>query len=464
MSSSNTKIVFTGNCEYINLPYQKETDLYCMATLQAPEFEADERKERKGIDLICVVDKSGSMAGSKIEMVKSTLAFMFDQLKPTDRIALVEFDSNISTSLQFTNMNESGRSKAKQVVSNIRAGSCTNLSGALFEGLRLIGQRTNANEVTSLLLFTDGLANEGITNTNEIVKKMTTMIHEEIRTNLTVFTFGFGTDTDANMLTSISQAGNGLYYFLQTTDDIPKAFGNVIGGLISVVGQNIKVKIEPNANVKLKKVFTTYRKEDLPNGLGCEVNVGDIYSEEKKDVVFVLSVPALNGPLLDQELAKVSLFYFNIVDTENEAVGFEIIIHRNTTVEPNKKDANYQLDVQRNRVESGEALEQAKNLADQNKLEQARNLLTQAIEKVKASVSANDEFCLGLIKDLNDCNNNMVDRTVYSNVGSKMMNNYWSANMQQRSSAAESSSTQQTYHNKKKVAMVNAFSEGLKKK
>ncbi|EFC47613.1 predicted protein [Naegleria gruberi] len=253
MSSSNTKIVFTGNCEYINLPYQKETDLYCMATLQAPEFEADERKERKGIDLICVVDKSGSMAGSKIEMVKSTLAFMFDQLKPTDRIALVEFDSNISTSLQFTNMNESGRSKAKQVVSNIRAGSCTNLSGALFEGLRLIGQRTNANEVTSLLLFTDGLANEGITNTNEIVKKMTTMIHEEIRTNLTVFTFGFGTDTDANMLTSISQAGNGLYYFLQTTDDIPKAFGNVIGGLISVVGQNIKVKIEPNANVKLKK-------------------------------------------------------------------------------------------------------------------------------------------------------------------------------------------------------------------
>src|SRR3989338_6547486 len=177
MSSSNTKIALSGACEHLNLPYQKETDLYCVATLQAPEYDADERKERKGIDLVCVVDKSGSMSGSKIEMVKATLAFMVDQLKPSDRIALVEFDSNVTTRLHFTNMNEDGRSKAKQVVSNIRAGSCTNLSGALFEGLRIIGQRTQPNEVTSLLLFTDGLANEGITNTNEIVKKVTTMIH-----------------------------------------------------------------------------------------------------------------------------------------------------------------------------------------------------------------------------------------------------------------------------------------------
>ncbi|KAG2385519.1 hypothetical protein C9374_003334 [Naegleria lovaniensis] len=460
----STQLTFTGCCEYPGLAYPKETDLYCVASIQAPEYEADERKERAGIDLVCVIDKSGSMSGSKIELVKSTLAFMFDQLKPTDRVALVEFDSSVITTLAFTNMNEDGKQKAKQVANNIHAGTCTNLSGGLFEGLRLIKQRTACNEVTSILLFTDGLANEGITNTTEIVSKMNTTIHEEIRKQITCFTFGFGSDTDANMLTSIAQAGNGLYYFLNNVDDIPKAFGNVIGGLVSVVAQNIKVKIMPNSNVKLKKVFTTFRKTDLTGGTGCEIAVGDIYSEEKKDLVFVLTVPALNGPVAMQELAKLQLQYFNVINTDNEGFEFEIIVNRQSSQDPDKKTANYQLDIQRNRVESGEAMEQAKTLSDQGKLEEGRKLLTEAIAKIEESVSGKDEFCVGLVKDLTDCKNNMVDRTTYSNVGSKMLNNYWSAQMCQRATSCESSNTQAVYMNKKKAAMTSAFSSALKKK
>jgi len=440
------------------LPYQKETDLYCMASMQAPEYETEERTERAGIDLVCVIDKSGSMSGSKIELVKSTLAFMFEQLKDTDRVALVEFDSSVATSMNFTKMNDEGRNYAKKVAGNIRAGTCTNLSGGLFQGLNLIKNRTEANEITSVLLFTDGLANEGVTVTSEIVSRMNTIIHEEIRKNISVFSFGFGNDTDANMLTNISQAGNGLYYFLQTVDDIPKAFGNVIGGLVSVVGQNIKVKIEPKSNIRLKKVFTTYRKQDLPGGTGCEVNIGDIYAEEKKDIVFVLTLPALMTPITQQHLAQVTLSYMNVIETEAEAVTFDVFVNRDITTDPDRKSANYALDIQRNRVESSEALEKGRSLADSNNLTEARKVVNDAIKKIQESVSANDEFCQGLIKDLNDCLKNMENQHTYTNIGSKMMANQWMANMQQRSTnACESSSVQSAYHSKKKSAMVSKF-------
>ena len=36
----------------------------------------------------------------------------------------------------------------------------------------------------------------------------------------TVYTFGFGQDHDANMLKEISDAGNGMYYFIETEDKV----------------------------------------------------------------------------------------------------------------------------------------------------------------------------------------------------------------------------------------------------
>ncbi|KAL9647647.1 hypothetical protein ABK040_015137 [Willaertia magna] len=460
-SQQSTKIFFSGAIEYTQAPYDKETDIYCMASLQAPEYETEERQARSGLDLICVIDKSGSMAGSKIDLVRKTLSFMVEQLKDNDRIALVEFDSNVSTSLQLVNMNEQGKKQAKKSIEAIRAGSCTNLSGGLFAGLDIIANRQKPNEITSVLLFTDGLANEGITTTTEIVQKMEKYIHSEIKQNLSVFCFGFGNDVDANMLTSIAQAGSGLYYFVRSVDEIPKSFGDVLGGLVSVIGQTIKVKLEPNQNVKLKKVFTTFRKQDLEGGVGSEIQIGDIYSEEKKDIVFVLTLPALSSPIEQQQLCKVSLNYFNVIETELQSASFDVVVDRSTNVVPSKQCANVKLDVQRNRVEAGEALEQGRKLADENKLVEGRKVITDAITKIEQSVSANDEFCQGLILDLKQCLDNMVDHTSYLNVGSKMMNNYWQANMQQRSTHSESSVSQKLMRNKKKVSMANKFSENM---
>ena len=60
---------------------------------------------------------------------------------------------------------------------------------------------------------------------------------QQIGRNVCVFTFGFGTDHDADMLRSIADAGNGLYYFLDDVDSIPESFCDCLGGLLSVAAQ-----------------------------------------------------------------------------------------------------------------------------------------------------------------------------------------------------------------------------------
>lgn len=64
-----------------------------MIKLKADEFEF---KNRQGIDLIVVIDVSGSMRGTKIELVKDTLYFLIKQLKDYDRLSFITFNDDVN--------------------------------------------------------------------------------------------------------------------------------------------------------------------------------------------------------------------------------------------------------------------------------------------------------------------------------------------------------------------------------
>ena len=57
---------------------------------------------RPSVDLICVIDKSGSMSGEKINLVRETLDYLLTLLNENDRISLVEFASGASRMIPLT--------------------------------------------------------------------------------------------------------------------------------------------------------------------------------------------------------------------------------------------------------------------------------------------------------------------------------------------------------------------------
>ena len=70
------KIALSGQAEQEAYPYDQEAACWSMVSLQAPAFEPT---ERASIDIVTVVDKSGSMSGEKISLVRETLHFVVDQ-------------------------------------------------------------------------------------------------------------------------------------------------------------------------------------------------------------------------------------------------------------------------------------------------------------------------------------------------------------------------------------------------
>ena len=63
-----------------------------------------------GVDLICVIDRSGSMTDkNKIETAKTTLIYLINQLNNLDKLAIIEFNNLPNTIFQLTQMDEIGK-------------------------------------------------------------------------------------------------------------------------------------------------------------------------------------------------------------------------------------------------------------------------------------------------------------------------------------------------------------------
>lgn len=97
--------------EYGAQKSSEESNIYGLVTLQAPPSVVPSDGElvtssHIPIDLVCVVDQSGSMSGEKMHLLKQTLVYITEQMNDLDRLAIVSFDTrayNRSNGLKRTN-------------------------------------------------------------------------------------------------------------------------------------------------------------------------------------------------------------------------------------------------------------------------------------------------------------------------------------------------------------------------
>ena len=77
MATPAQEITLKASTQYATYDHAKETsDCTAMATVKAPLYEP---QSRSAVDIVAVIDRSGSMAGVKLNLVKKTLLFVIDQ-------------------------------------------------------------------------------------------------------------------------------------------------------------------------------------------------------------------------------------------------------------------------------------------------------------------------------------------------------------------------------------------------
>merc|ERR550514_1662032 len=110
------------------------------------------------------------------------------------------------------------------------------------------------------MLFTDGLANEGIRDTQQLVSAVNgalTAASAKLGGPISLFSFGFGSDHNEDCLRSLATGSGaaGLYYYVAKSEDIPNAFADCLGGLTSVVAQNASLSLEGVGGATVARVL-----------------------------------------------------------------------------------------------------------------------------------------------------------------------------------------------------------------
>jgi hypothetical protein len=172
--------------------------------------------------------------------------------------------------------------------------------------------------VRSVFLFTDGQANEGITDETKLVSMVRKMADQKHRVRL--YTFGFGADHSEELLSKLAEAGSGSYYFIEKEDNIATAFADALGGLLSVVAQNVKLTFVPAPGVVVDEVHTSFGTSEEGGGRRS-VRIGDLLSEESKDTLLDVRLPALADvaecQTVDFKIGHVDLSYLDVETATN---------------------------------------------------------------------------------------------------------------------------------------------------
>lgn len=259
---------------------------------------------RKPLNIALVIDRSGSMSGTKMEYALKAAKILVQNLYIGDHFALVDYDDVIATPVYSTTIGENRSSIIKEIEKLTARGS-TNLCGGMLEGFNQAKTHFNKDHINRVILFSDGLANTGISS-NEAIQKIAKNKLDE--TGISLSTFGIGADYNEQLMTHLAEYGNGNYYFIGNADEIPNKLSTELQGLMNTVAQNIQIKIPlPELFLDVEKVYGASYK--IENG-ELIVDAGSVVAQETKAIMIKLKIKNLAASAL-AFTAKISYLDVN---------------------------------------------------------------------------------------------------------------------------------------------------------
>lgn len=236
---------------------------------------------RKSINVCVVLDRSGSMQKT-IESCKKAIESLITKLDKNDLMSLVIYDDNID--VVFTNLTIENANQMIAKLQTVVARGNTDIYGGVSKGIDILQGQVEKQKLecmdksmsSSLLskigsmiyssvskveeeeivvepthnvipddrtkilfLFSDGLANHGVTNGEEIGK----MILKKSTDSIFVSTFGIGDEYDDVLMSSIAYCGKGDYFYIQNHNEIPQIVDKGLNSLTKHWTQNAKIEL-----------------------------------------------------------------------------------------------------------------------------------------------------------------------------------------------------------------------------
>ncbi len=273
----------------------------------------DERRWRRApTNLIAVVDKSGSMDGEPLELVRQSLAEMARLMRNGDQLTIVLYGDTAHVHLPTRRVGPANVGSVLGSIAQIKSAGSTSMEAGLRLGYGIAEQTApRFKGRTRLMLFTDERPNTDATDAESFMA----LAIEGSTHGFGLTTVGVGVQFDAQLATEIGSVRGGNLYFLRDDEDVRNVFRDQFEYMVSELAHNLKLTITPRTGLKIAGVY------GVPGELmgwqddsTVTVMIPTVFLDNRGGGIFVTLAPESNASFLppratDGALAKVSVTY-----------------------------------------------------------------------------------------------------------------------------------------------------------
>lgn len=368
--------------DYDVLTVEQPQKVYLLARLISGPAPDDQ--QRRPLNLSLVIDRSGSMSGDKLDYTKQAAQFLVQNLGVRDLLSVVLYNDRIETLM--TPEHVSNKDLITQRIGGIKAGGTTNLSGGWLEGCKMVAAHLKAERLNRVILMSDGLANRGVIETEKLV----TMAQQKRAEGVTTTTMGLGRDFNEDLLIAMADAGGGAFYFIESPESAPLIFKEELQGLLSVVGQNLAISIEPTEHVTAVQQLNAYAMQT--NGRVAIWRLGDIFGDEEKTLLLELSIPALKD-LGEKQIATLRFEYDELLSSGgSEHRVWEMPVIVNVAADSARALADPRVKQSVLLLQAAQARRDAVRAADQGEYQSASQILRSMADAIDKSEMQSEEL------------------------------------------------------------------------
>jgi len=265
---------------------------YVTARYTAPA--APRRRERRPLDIALVLDRSGSMAGSKLQLARKAARQAVETLGSQDSVALITYDDEVTRLVPGARLDAEHRRQLLAAIDGITPGGTTNLSGGWLTGCEEVGRLAREEAVARVLLLSDGLANRGMTDRDELAHHAGELRARGVVTSC----LGVGNDFDERLMEGMARAGGGNFYFLERAEQIPDYLLTELGDALEVVARGVALELDGEVGMEIESLDD---RRTGRQGMRHRILVGDLVDRQEVELVVKVTFPrrgAEDGALL----------------------------------------------------------------------------------------------------------------------------------------------------------------------
>jgi Ca-activated chloride channel family protein len=285
--------------------------------------------KRDPVNLIAVVDKSGSMDGEPLELVRKSLAEVAKQLRAGDQMTIVLYGDRAHVHLPTTPAENYGVDRILSSIWSIRSEGSTSMEAGLRLGYTIADTTAPAFKGrTRLMLFTDERPNTDATDAESFMG----MAIERSREGVGLTTIGVGVQFGAELATKIGSVRGGNLYFIRDESDVKQLFSGQLDYMVSELAHDLRLTITPRPGLRIAGVYGIPGELlGWQNDREISVTIPTVFLDHHGGGIFFTLAPESAGAFLPEKtdagaLANVSVSYLPLgrVSTDAHAISIAL--------------------------------------------------------------------------------------------------------------------------------------------